>query len=51
MEKLGGDMVQPQAIPSHSTLVMTRKYVNIYGQDVNRDFDNLNPLNNIMRQG
>ena len=47
----GGGMVQLQAILGHSTLDMTRKYVNLYGQDVNRDFDNLNPLNNIMRQG
>lgn len=45
----GGGMVQLQALLGHSTLDMTRKYVNLYGQDVRRDFERLNPLNNIMR--
>jgi len=44
----GGGMVQLQAILGHSTLDMTRKYVNLYGRDIVRDFDRLNPLNNIM---
>ena len=46
----GGGMVQLQAILGHSTLDMTRKYVNLYGRDIHRDFDRLNPLNNIMIQ-
>lgn len=44
----GGGMAQLQAILGHSTLDMTRKYVNLYGKDIQRDFDLLNPLNNIM---
>ena len=27
---------------------MTRKYINLYGNDIQRDFDRLNPLNNIL---
>lgn len=44
----GGGMVQLQAILGHSTLDMTRKYINLYGNDIQRDFDRLNPLNHIM---
>ena len=44
----GGGMVQLQSILGHSTLEMSRKYVNLYGQDIHRDFDRINPLNNIM---
>ena len=43
-------MMQLQAILGHSTLDMTRKYINLYGNDIQRDFDRLNPLNNILRQ-
>lgn len=44
----GGGMSQLQAILGHSTLDMTKRYVNLYGKDIQRDFDLLNPLNNIM---
>lgn len=44
----GGGMPQLQAILGHSTLDMTRKYIRLYGQDIQRDFDKLNPLNNIL---
>lgn len=44
----GGGMIQLQAILGHSTLNMTRKYVNLYGSDIQKDFDLLNPLNRIM---
>ena len=44
----GGGMVQLQAILGHSTMDMTRKYINLYGTDIQRDFDRLNPLNNIL---
>lgn len=47
----GGGMVQLQAILGHSTLDMTRKYINLYGNDIQRDFDRLNPLNNILNKG
>jgi len=39
-------MVQLQSILGHSTLDMTRKYVNLYGNDIVKDFERLNPLNN-----
>ena len=44
----GGGMIQLQSILGHSTLDMTRKYINLYGQDIHRDFDRLNPLNNML---
>ena len=37
-------MVQLQSILGHSTLDMTKKYVHLYGKDIQRDFDRLNPL-------
>lgn len=43
----GGGMMQLQAILGHSTLDMTRKYINLYGNDIQRDFDRLNPLNRL----
>jgi len=43
----GGQMAQLQVILGHSTLDMTRRYVNLYGNDIKKDFDRLNPLNNI----
>lgn len=43
----GGQMAQLQVILGHSTLDMTRCYVNLYGNDIKKDFDRLNPLNNI----
>lgn len=46
----GGGMIQLQAILGHSTLDMTRKYINLYGNDIQRDFDRLNPLNNILNK-
>lgn len=47
----GGGMVQLQAILGHSTMDMTRKYINLYGNEIQRDFDRLNPLNNILAKG
>ena len=44
----GGGMVQLQTILGHSTLDMTRKYVHLYGQDIQKDFNLLNPLNNVI---
>lgn len=42
-------MVQLQALLGHSTVDMTRHYVNIYGTDLKRNFELLNPLDNIKR--
>ena len=46
----GGGMIQLQSILGHSTLEMTRKYIHLYGQDIHRDFDKLNPLNNMLNK-
>lgn len=45
----GGGMVQLQALLGHSTMDMTRHYVNLYGLDLKRDFERLNPLDNLMK--
>lgn len=45
----GGGMVQLQTLLGHSTMDMTRHYVNIYGTDLKRNFELLNPLDNIKR--
>lgn len=46
----GGGMVQLQALLGHSTLDMTRHYVNLYGMDLNRGYENLNPLDTFMKK-
>ena len=46
----GGGMVQFQALLGHSTMDMTRHYVNLYGLDLQRDFARLNPLDNLLKQ-
>lgn len=46
----GGGMMQLQAILGHSTMNMTRHYVNLYGSDIQKDFDLLNPLNRIVEK-
>ena len=45
----GGGLVQLQMLMGHSTLDMTRHYVNLYGADLSRDIERLNPLDNIKR--
>jgi integrase/recombinase XerD len=45
----GGGLVQLQMLMGHSTLDMTRHYVNLYGADLSKDFERLNPLDNIKR--
>jgi integrase/recombinase XerD len=47
----GGGMIQLQALLGHSTMDMTRHYVNIYGMDLQRDFERLNPLDNLIKGG
>jgi integrase/recombinase XerD len=48
----GGGMTQLQALLGHSTLEMTRKYVNLYGTDLQKDYARLNPLDNLkLREG
>ena len=45
----GGGLVQLQALLGHSTMDMSRHYVEIYGLDLRRDFEKLNPLDNFMK--
>lgn len=45
----GGGMVQLQALLGHSTMDMTRHYVNIYGLDLKRGIERLNPLDNMLK--
>lgn len=46
----GGGMMQLQKLLGHSTLDMTRKYVNLYGSDLLIDYDSFNPLNTILKK-
>ena len=46
----GGGMVQLQTLLGHSTLDMTRHYIDIYGLDLKRDYERLNPLDNIQKR-
>ncbi len=45
----GGGLVQLQMLMGHSTLDMTRHYINLYGSDLSRDIERLNPLDNIKK--
>ena len=45
----GGGLVQLQMLLGHSTLEMTRHYVNLYGADLSRDIERLNPLDNLKK--
>lgn len=46
----GGGMVQLQALLGHSTMDMTKHYVNLYGLDLQKNYELLNPLDNITRR-
>lgn len=43
----GGNMFKLQQILGHATLEMTRKYVKLFGTDLQKDFEEFNPLDNI----
>jgi len=44
----GGDIFRLQKILGHRSLDMVRQYVNMYGNDIHRDFDRFNPLDNYL---
>ena len=43
----GGDMFRLQKILGHSDLTVTKEYVNMFGQDLQLDFEKFNPLDNL----
>ncbi|MDY5665079.1 MAG: tyrosine-type recombinase/integrase [Blautia sp.] len=45
----GGDVFRLQKMLGHSTLDMTRKYVNLFSADLREGFDSYNPLDKISR--
>jgi len=42
-----GDPFRLKAILGHSTMAMVNEYVNMFGKDLHRDFDEFNPLENM----
>ena len=42
-----GDMFRLQKILGHSDLTVTKEYVNMFGQDLQMDFEKFNPLDNL----
>ena len=42
-----GDMFRLQKILGHSDLTVTKEYVNMFGQDLQMDFEKFNPLENL----
>ena len=48
--KNNGDMYKLQKILGHSTLDMTRKYVNMFSEDIKEDYDKFSPLDSIKRK-
>ena len=44
-----GNSLKLQKMLGHSTLDMTRKYVNLFNEDLKEDFDNHSPLSNLKK--
>ena len=44
----GGDVLRLQKILGHSSLEMTRHYVNLFGADLKKGYDDIVPLNNLL---
>lgn len=45
----GGDVFKLQKILGHSSLEMTRKYVNLFDADLKKDYDDISPLSKISK--
>ena len=45
----GGDVFRLQKLLGHSTLEMTRKYVNLFGADLKKDYEDFSPLDTMTR--
>lgn len=45
----GGEATHLQRLLGHSTLTMTNHYINLYATDLQRNYDNFNPLDNITK--
>lgn len=46
----GGDSVYLQRLLGHSTLAMTNHYVRLYSTDLQKNYDQYNPLDNLMQK-
>lgn len=46
----GGDMFRLQKVLGHSDLTVTKEYVQMFGQDLQMDFEKFNPLDNLTKQ-
>jgi integrase/recombinase XerD len=46
----GIDPLRLQKLLGHSTLDMTRKYINLFGIDLKKDIDKFNPLEQLHRE-
>ena len=48
--KNNGDMYKLQKILGHSSLDMTRRYVNMFSEDIKEDYDKFSPLDTLKRK-
>lgn len=46
----GGDIFRLQKILGHSTLEVTKGYVNLFGQDLQQNYEQFNPLDRLTKQ-
>lgn len=44
----GGEIVKLQKLMGHADIMTTKKYINLYAKDVQKDYDKLNPLDNFL---
>lgn len=44
----GGDICKLQKLMGHADILTTKKYINLYAKDIQKDFDKLNPLDKLL---